>query len=58
MSKEWDMEFACGGKEAMERLAAAPFDVIITDARMPEIDGPMLLRQVQKLYPETIRIVL
>jgi len=58
MSREWQMEFACGGKQALERLAAASFDVIITDARMPEIDGPMLLREVQKLYPETIRIVL
>lgn len=58
MSKEWQMEFACGGKQALERMAAARFDVIITDARMPEIDGPTLLREVQKLYPETIRIVL
>ena len=58
MSKEWHMEFACGGKEALARLAAAPYDVIITDARMPEIDGTKLLREVQKLYPETIRIVL
>lgn len=58
MSKEWQMEFACGGKEALARLAAAPFDVIITDARMPEIDGTQLLREVQKLYPETIRMVL
>src|SRR5215470_2117979 len=58
MAREWQMEFACGGKEALQKLAAHSFDVIITDARMPEIDGPMLLREVRKLYPETIRIVL
>jgi HD-like signal output (HDOD) protein len=58
MSKEWSMEFACGGKEALSQLAAAPFDVILTDARMPEIDGAQLLREVQRLHPETIRMVL
>ncbi len=58
MSKEWHMEFACGGKETLARMAAAPFDVIITDARMPEVDGTKLLREVQKLYPDTIRMVL
>jgi len=58
MSKQWSIEYACGGKEALAKMAAAPFDVLITDARMPEIDGAELLRQVQKLYPEIIRMVL
>ena len=58
MTKEWSIEFACGGKEALEKMAAAPFDVLITDARMPGIDGAEVLRQAQKLYPQTIRMIL
>jgi HD-like signal output (HDOD) protein/CheY-like chemotaxis protein len=58
MRKEWEMEFALGGRKALEALARAPFDVVITDMRMPEIDGAQLLEQVKQKYPNTIRFVL
>jgi HD-like signal output (HDOD) protein len=56
--KEWDMVFACGGEAALEQLKTAPFDVIVSDMRMPGIDGATLLRQVQEQYPDVVRIVL
>lgn len=56
--KEWDMAFATGGEEALEMLASAPFDVIVTDMRMPVMDGARLLEQVQVRFPGVIRIVL
>jgi HD-like signal output (HDOD) protein/CheY-like chemotaxis protein len=58
MRKEWDMEFASGGRQALEALARAPFDVVVTDMRMPEIDGAQLLEQIKNKYPRTMRFVL
>jgi len=56
--KEWEMLFAQSGAEALELLAARPFEVVVTDVCMPEMDGIELLEQVQKRYPAMIRIVL
>jgi len=58
LRREWDMEFAEGGPEALDRLAASPFDVVVTDMRMPGMDGAQLLDEVMKLYPATVRIIL
>lgn len=55
---EWDMEFVNSGQEALETLASAPFDVIVTDMRMPGMDGAELLERVSKTYPHIIRIIL
>lgn len=55
---EWHMVFAPGGEEALAELAAATFDVIVTDMRMPRLDGASLLHRVKALYPGTARIVL
>lgn len=56
--KDWDMHFACGGKEALDLLSQHSFEVIVTDMRMPEIDGAELLRQVAADYPATVRFIL
>jgi HD-like signal output (HDOD) protein len=56
--KDWDMVFACGGEQALEQLETAPFHVIVTDMRMPRIDGAQLLTIVQERWPSTCRIVL
>ena len=58
MRQEWEMEFAASGREALETMARSPFDVVITDMRMPEMDGAQLLDQVRKRFPQTVRIVL
>ncbi|MFH0880346.1 MAG: response regulator [Lentisphaerota bacterium] len=55
---EWNMIFAHSGKEALGVMEKTPFDVVITDMRMPEMDGATLLGNVMKLYPETIRFIL
>jgi len=54
----WDLRFALGGQEALNMLAQQPADVIVTDMKMPGMDGSELLRIVQKKYPGSIRIVL
>lgn len=56
--RDWDVDFAHSGAEALEKLAANPADVVISDMRMPLMDGAQLLRQVRDNWPRSIRIVL
>jgi putative nucleotidyltransferase with HDIG domain len=53
-----EMVFATSGAEALEELAKAPFDVIVSDMRMSRMDGAMLLQKVKQEYPGVVRIVL
>ena len=55
---QWDMVFVPSGKAALEELQKQPVDVIVSDMRMPGIDGAELLTRVRDLYPQTARIVL
>jgi HD-like signal output (HDOD) protein len=55
---QWDMLFASSGKAALEQLAEEPVDVMVSDMRMPGMDGAELLTRVRDLYPQTARIVL
>ena len=54
----WDMSFATSGAEALAMLEGKPFDAVVTDMRMPGMDGATLLEQVRERYPAAIRIVL
>jgi len=56
--KEWHMSFANGGEEALALLETGVFDVIVTDMRMPGMDGARLLEHVQERHPSVVRIVL
>jgi len=58
MRAEWDMSFARSGHEALEVLAAKRFDVIVSDMRMPGMDGAELLTEVRRRYPNVVRIAL
>jgi YesN/AraC family two-component response regulator len=55
---EWDMRFVPSGAQALALLETYPFDVVVSDVRMPEMDGPMLLQRVQQKFPSVIRVVL
>jgi putative nucleotidyltransferase with HDIG domain len=58
LRSEWDMAFADSGAKALEVLAERPFDVIITDVQMPQMDGAELLRIVSQQWPHMVRILL
>jgi DNA-binding NtrC family response regulator len=52
------VEQAASGEEALERLAAFAFDILITDLRLPGIDGRKVLDAAIERYPELIAIVI
>lgn len=54
----WDMAFVTSGEAALAELNRAPFDVIVSDMRMPGMDGATLLRHVKADHPGVVRIVL
>lgn len=58
MRNEWAMAFASGGQEALRMLEQAAFDVVVSDMRMPGMDGAQLLSEVQRRYPHIVRIIL
>ena len=53
----WNVETAYDGKEAMEKFQKSHFDVMITDIKMPFIDGIDLIQQIKTIKPETICII-
>ena len=52
-SQGYPVEIAGDGIEALERLGKHPFHVVITDIKMPRMDGISLLREIKKIHPDT-----
>lgn len=46
------------GKEALDQLRQREFDVVLTDLRLDDLDGIEILRETQKLWPDTVSIML
>ena len=55
---EWETAFASTGKEALEILDQQSMDVIVSDLKMPEMDGMRLLTEVKARHPRVVRIIL
>jgi putative nucleotidyltransferase with HDIG domain len=58
MRGRWDMLFAGSGAEALEIMAGRSVDAVVSDMRMPGMDGPELLRRVMREHPDAVRIAL
>ena len=54
----YDVLSANSGAQALEILAAQPIDLVMSDARMPNMDGATLLAKVHERSPGTHRILL
>ncbi len=59
LRKRFTLQIANGGQEALQILKdEGPFSVIVSDMRMPGMDGVQLLSTVKDLYPDTVRLML
>jgi HD-like signal output (HDOD) protein/CheY-like chemotaxis protein len=58
MRHEWQMFFAESGADAQVLLAENPIDVVVSDMRMPGMDGAQLLHEIRDRYPQIVRIIL
>ncbi len=58
LAQEWEMTFVDSGAQAMAVMDAQPFDAVVTDMRMPGVDGAELLAWMHRSHPGTARIVL
>jgi len=52
------IETAGNAREALETLAGEPFDLVISDQKMPGVSGIELLKTIRARWPETRRILL
>lgn len=58
MREEWEMVFIDSGAKALELMEQTPFDAIVSDMRMPGMNGAELLAEVLKRSPQTVRLIL
>jgi HD-like signal output (HDOD) protein/CheY-like chemotaxis protein len=58
MKQEWEMVFVAGGQEALQAMAMQPFDIIVTDMRMPVMNGAQLLEEIKIRFPQCLRFIL
>ncbi len=60
MLRKEGYEVACArdGKEALNRLEARPYDLVLSDIRMPGADGMEVLNRAKELNPGTIVIMI
>ena len=48
---------ARNGPEAIEQVARSDYDIVLLDLKMPGMDGISVYRQIKRLSPETVAIV-
>ncbi len=53
-----EVYFAESGAEGLKLMEKTPIDIVVSDMKMPVMDGHQFLRQVKALYPGTTRIIL
>ena len=54
----YELLLASSGAQALEIMEQQSIDLVMTDARMPNMDGATLLARIHQLYPTTTRILL
>lgn len=59
LSLQYNIDVALSGAEGLEKISSnGPYAVIVSDFRMPKMDGIKFLTQVMKVAPNTVRIML
>jgi excisionase family DNA binding protein len=55
---DYEVQTVADGQAALDRLRAEPFDLLITDLRMPRLDGLGMLRQARRLHPRLAVVII
>lgn len=58
MRVEWEMVFVESGTAALDAMDQVAFDAVVSDMRMPQMNGAQLLNEIQRRHPATVRLVL
>ncbi len=58
MRQEWEMNFVNSAAAALEALAKEPYDAVVSDMRMPLMDGAQLLEEIKLRHPDVVRMIL
>src|SRR5262245_27435755 len=59
LRKDFQIEIATGGTEGLEAMTRnGPYAVIVSDMRMPGMDGVQFLSRVKDISPDTVRVML
>jgi excisionase family DNA binding protein len=49
---EYDVDLAPDGRTALERLRMVPYDLLVTDLKMPGVDGLAVIREARRMKPD------
>lgn len=55
---EYDVDLAPDGRTALERLRIVPYDLLITDLKMPGVDGLAVIREARRMKPDIPVIII
>jgi DNA-binding response OmpR family regulator len=55
---EYDVDLAPDGRSALERLRIIPYDLLITDLKMPGVDGLTVIREARRLKADLPVIII
>jgi excisionase family DNA binding protein len=55
---EYDVDVAPEGRTAVEQLRTVEYDLLITDLKMPGMDGLSVIREARRMYPELPVIII
>ena len=59
LKKQFTLDIATSGKQGLEKLdSEGPYAVVVSDYRMPEMDGVHFLKTVKQNHPDVVRIML
>jgi putative nucleotidyltransferase with HDIG domain len=58
VAEDWVIDTAQSGEEALSKLAQDDYAIVVSDMRMPCMDGATLLAQIAERHPRVVRVIL